>query len=63
LIIATVYVTLAAHVRRLHDIERSRRTRIMPFVPFLGAVILLFIPGDAEPNDHGPPRGFFERRR
>jgi len=48
---------LALSVRRLHDIGKSGWTMLLPFIPFIGGIILLlFLVRDSEPgqNAYGP---------
>lgn len=64
--IATVIPSLAVTIRRLHDTGRSGFWILIGFVPFLGAIVLLYfmlIEGTRGPNLFGPdpkeglPRG------
>ncbi len=50
--------SIAVAVRRLHDHGRSAWWLLVIFVPllgFIGFLILMLLPGDAESNRYGPP--------
>ena len=54
--LATIIPTLAAVVRRLHDVGKSGWFYFICLVPLVGSIwllILLFTEGDSGPNDYG----------
>jgi len=56
-ILATIVPALAVLVRRLHDIGKSGWWALIGFVPFVGALVLLFFSvqdSQAEANAYGP---------
>ena len=57
-LVVTFLPSLAVSVRRLHDTGRSGLWILINFVPVIGGLVLLYffvMPGDPEPNRHGPP--------
>jgi uncharacterized membrane protein YhaH (DUF805 family) len=56
-ILATIVPALAVLVRRLHDIGKSGWWALILFVPFVGALVLLYFTvqdSQAETNAYGP---------
>jgi uncharacterized membrane protein YhaH (DUF805 family) len=56
--LAVLLPTLGVYIRRLHDTGRSGWWVLLIFVPLIGYLILLVLmalPGDAGPNEYGPP--------
>ena len=54
--LATIIPTLAAVVRRLHDVGKSGWFYFISLVPLVGSIwllVLLFTEGDSGPNDYG----------
>ena len=54
--LATIIPTLAAVVRRLHDVGKSGWFYFICLVPLVGSIwllVLLFTEGDSGPNDYG----------
>lgn len=59
--LAVLIPGLAVTVRRLHDTGRSGLWILVAFIPFIGALVLLYfmvIEGNSGPNQYGPdPKG------
>ncbi len=56
-ILATIVPAIAVLVRRLHDIGKSGWWALMVFLPFVGALVLLYFSvqdSQAEANAYGP---------